>query len=95
MSMLQNIINRKNWILHLDNQLYFHIIVVRNNHPILYPYSIQVLDRNQLVNISPSKPSIGPSWSLSWMSNTITSKELRERQDDYMYVDVREADELE
>jgi rhodanese-related sulfurtransferase len=29
------------------------------------------------------------------MSNTITSKELRERQDDYMYVDVREADELE
>jgi hydroxyacylglutathione hydrolase len=29
------------------------------------------------------------------MANTVTSKELRERQDDYMYVDVREADELE
>jgi rhodanese-related sulfurtransferase len=29
------------------------------------------------------------------MTNTITSKELRERQHDYMYVDVREADELE
>ena len=29
------------------------------------------------------------------MANTITSKELRERQDDYTYVDVREADELE
>ena len=29
------------------------------------------------------------------MANTLTSKELRERQDDYTYVDVREADELE
>ena len=29
------------------------------------------------------------------MANTITSKELRERQDDYMYVDVREVEELE
>ncbi|MGA9154843.1 MAG: hypothetical protein WBZ36_30020 [Candidatus Nitrosopolaris sp.] len=29
------------------------------------------------------------------MANTIISKELRERQDDYMYADVREADELE
>ena len=29
------------------------------------------------------------------MVNTVTSKELRERQDEYTYVDVREADELE
>ncbi|MGB6531621.1 MAG: rhodanese-like domain-containing protein [Candidatus Nitrosopolaris sp.] len=29
------------------------------------------------------------------MANTVTSKELRERQDEYTYVDVREADELE
>ena len=29
------------------------------------------------------------------MANTITSKELRERQDEYMYIDVREADELQ
>jgi hypothetical protein len=29
------------------------------------------------------------------MANTISSKELRERQDEYTYVDVREADELE
>jgi hydroxyacylglutathione hydrolase len=29
------------------------------------------------------------------MADTITSKELRERQDDYMYVDVREVEELE
>jgi rhodanese-related sulfurtransferase len=29
------------------------------------------------------------------MANTVTSKELRERQDDYTNVDVREADELE
>jgi len=29
------------------------------------------------------------------MANTLTSKELRERQDEYTYVDVREADELE
>jgi len=28
------------------------------------------------------------------MANKVTSKELQERQDDYMYVDVREADEL-
>ena len=29
------------------------------------------------------------------MANKVTSKELQERQDEYMYVDVREADELE
>jgi len=29
------------------------------------------------------------------MADKVTSKELQERQDDYMYVDVREADELE
>src|SRR5215469_14735801 len=29
------------------------------------------------------------------MASTVTSKELRERQDEYTYVDVREADELE
>jgi hydroxyacylglutathione hydrolase len=29
------------------------------------------------------------------MANKVTSKELRGRQDEYMYVDVREADELE
>ena len=29
------------------------------------------------------------------MADNVTSKELQERQDDYMYVDVREADELE
>ena len=29
-----------------------------------------------------------------WMADTITSKELLERQDEYTYVDVREADEL-
>jgi hydroxyacylglutathione hydrolase len=29
------------------------------------------------------------------MANKVTSKELQGRQDDYMYVDVREADELE
>jgi rhodanese-related sulfurtransferase len=29
------------------------------------------------------------------MGNKVTSKELRERKDQYMYVDVREADELE
>src|SRR5215472_6416912 len=29
------------------------------------------------------------------MANTLTSKELRERQDEYTYVDVREADKLE
>jgi rhodanese-related sulfurtransferase len=29
------------------------------------------------------------------MANRLTSKELRERQDEYTYVDVREADELE
>ena len=29
------------------------------------------------------------------MANTITSKELRERQDDYINVDVREVEELE
>ena len=29
------------------------------------------------------------------MANTLTSKELRERQDEYTYVDVREVDELE
>ena len=29
------------------------------------------------------------------MANKVTSKELRERKDQYMYVDVREADELE
>jgi hydroxyacylglutathione hydrolase len=29
------------------------------------------------------------------MANTLTSEELRERQDEYTYVDVREADELE
>jgi rhodanese-related sulfurtransferase len=28
------------------------------------------------------------------MANKVTSKELRERKDQYMYVDVREADEL-
>ena len=29
------------------------------------------------------------------MANKVTSKELRERKDQYAYVDVREADELE
>jgi rhodanese-related sulfurtransferase len=29
------------------------------------------------------------------MANKVTSKELQGRQDEYMYVDVREADELE
>ena len=29
------------------------------------------------------------------MANTVTPKELRERQDEYVYVDVREADEIE
>ncbi len=29
------------------------------------------------------------------MANKVTSKELGERQDEYVYVDVREADELE
>ena len=29
------------------------------------------------------------------MANKVTSKELHGRQDEYMYVDVREADELE
>jgi len=29
------------------------------------------------------------------MANKVASKELQGRQDDYMYVDVREADELE
>jgi rhodanese-related sulfurtransferase len=29
------------------------------------------------------------------MADKVTSKELQERQDDYMYVDVREAGELE
>jgi len=29
------------------------------------------------------------------MANKVTSKELQERKDQYMYVDVREADELE
>ena len=29
------------------------------------------------------------------MADTVTSKELRERQDEYVYVDVREADEIE
>jgi rhodanese-related sulfurtransferase len=29
------------------------------------------------------------------MANTLSSKELRERQDEYTYVDVHEADELE
>ena len=29
------------------------------------------------------------------MANKVTSKELRERKDQYVYVDVREADELE
>jgi rhodanese-related sulfurtransferase len=29
------------------------------------------------------------------MANTVTPKELRERQEEYTYVDVREADELE
>jgi rhodanese-related sulfurtransferase len=29
------------------------------------------------------------------MANTVTPKELRERQDEYVYMDVREADEIE
>ena len=29
------------------------------------------------------------------MAKTVTSKELRERQDEYTYLDVREAEELE
>jgi len=29
------------------------------------------------------------------VGTTVTSRELRERQDEYTYVDVREADELE